>query len=106
MSRLERARAEIARRRAIAEDARHHEPPRTELQIEQALLSRRAMNPCDAAHIAAVSPLPYAVGVLDLADGVLDRHRLVEDFCACLDEWPCPDAAAVLDLYAPEVTSG
>jgi len=56
-------------------------------------------------------------GMLDAADATLDRHQMSsapawDSICAwwCTDEewgapghdWPCPDAAAVLDLFAPD----
>lgn len=48
---------------------------------------------------------PVVDGMLAAADATLDRHKECFGVCAeCADStsWPCPDADAVLDLYAPE----
>lgn len=64
----------------------------------------------DGRHIAANDPV-HVLAVLDAAEATLDRHVHDGDG-ECLwctvgggypqrGLWPCPDAAAVLDLYAP-----
>lgn len=115
-SRVALARADLARRQAIAHAAAHHEPPRTEEQIRAALTRLTRIRPPDTAHLAAAASLPYVLGVLTAATATLDRHQLADWYdhdpdgpreCACCSyddrrvEWPCPDALAVLNLYAP-----
>lgn len=49
----------------------------------------------------------WKVAVLEGHKATLERHRTLGlDECRICDEtYPCPDAAHVLDLYAPEVKS-
>lgn len=131
MSRLEQARAEIARRRTLA--AKATPGPwrggrvglmggRIGVVVSSAdtgafvLGDRdREARGEDAEHIAANDPA-HVFAVLAAADATLDLHegmRLHDgttacDWCSCHcperpseTPWPCPDAAAVLDLYAP-----
>lgn len=107
VSRLEQARAEIARRRQLAEVVLPDEAWPEE-RVRDRLEGR--LSSVDAAFVATSDPV-HVLAVLAAADATLDRHAHYEaegtcDHCAGSREWPCPDAAAVLDLYAPEVTSG
>lgn len=64
----------------------------------------------NAAHIAANDPA-HVLAVLDAAEATLRRHRREDasPYCCCgwcstsqhTAPWPCPDAAAVLAIYAP-----
>lgn len=121
-----RARAEIARRRTLAEAAT--EGPwkggrvglmggRIGVVVSQAdsglfIVADRdqAARAEDARHIAANDPT-HVLAVLAAADAVLSRHQpnpvgsWASACTVCEDHlWPCPDAAAVLALYAPEPT--
>jgi hypothetical protein len=103
--RLEKARAEIMRRRAYAETARATGwVYGVRAGDEPTLAAVRA-------HIEAASLPSHVLQVLAAADATLDRHGpCPECFPHSPDPhcegdglaWPCPDAAAVLDLYAPE----
>lgn len=135
MSRVEQARTDIARRRALAEAATQG---RWKLwgmavmadqdgtsNVDTALPVActedvRALRTWNAEHIAANDPA-HVLAVLAAADATLDRHRrralrsapdepycsnccqLTHDNDLVYAAWPCPDAAAVLDLYAPAV---
>lgn len=129
MTRLEQARAEIARRRALAEAA----TPGTWTTSKAPCIVYRSgdliavvhdsdIQTGDAAYIAANDPA-HVLPVLAAADATLDRHarthtcqsRWLDDGQAAGDGaygryiWPylvCPDAAAVLDLYAPRAAHG
>ncbi len=63
-----------------------------------------------AAFIAANDP-EHVLAVLDAAEKVLERHQYDDGWCSRCgvpiddDMTGCPDALAVLDLYAPEATS-
>jgi hypothetical protein len=120
--RLEQARAEIARRRDITRSAvtvldadwtKREEPWPTAVfagrpeQLSMRLLTSRRR----ATHILDNDPA-HVLQVLAAADATLDRHGpCPECFPHSPDPhcegdglaWPCPDAAAVLDLYAPAV---
>jgi hypothetical protein len=125
--RVRAARDEIARRRALAEAATPGPWEAGERCVfyggndHPALLNGRTGSlvsdgydgdggvdtPESAAFIAANDPA-HVLGVLDAAEKVLERHArtLSRPLCAWDGKsWPCPDALAVLDLYAPEATS-
>lgn len=124
MTRLEQARAEIARRRALAAAATPGPwkggrvglmGGRVGVVVSSAdtglfVIADRdqAARAEDGAFIAANDPA-HVLAVLAAADAALGRHAACdhqqcthEPACAvCWTSWPCPDSAAVLDLYAP-----
>lgn len=138
MSRLEQARAEIARRRSLAESATPgpwhdcfsvHGDPTVVTDPDRAaftVVADISTRPADYGrantwHIAAAADPVHVLAVLAAADATLDRHarthtcqaRWLDDDQAAENAapttgqyvWPvlhCADAAAVLDLYAPE----
>lgn len=102
VTREARARAEIARRRDLAQEAIN--PSRSWRQDFCDVDSySRFVTANDPAHI---------LKVLDAHLAILDRHTPIyvetasNDVvqCECAQTWPCPDTRAVLDLYAPEGT--
>ncbi len=124
-ARLEQASTEITRRRALATAAtpgpwRHtangwviYEDGDVARALARDVDGERDPREAehDARHIAACDPT-HVLAALDAAAAVLDRHApyrtavMTRDWCrVCAgDDWPCPDAAAVLDLYAPQET--
>jgi hypothetical protein len=117
--RVQAAREEIRRRRVLAQAAT---PGRWTTQRGNivangcrvaaaddwsGLLDRLPAPERNAAFIAANDPA-HALTVLDAAEKVLERHAPMADgfgFCEeCEFEYPCPDALAVLNLYAPGAT--
>lgn len=130
MTRLEQARAEIARRRALAEAATPapwtsfgdrsapwngwpEDPPSDYWRVGHYDLPAHmdAEFPVDAAFVSVNDPA-HVLAVLAAADAALDRHGQWSavglapgDWCpADGDDYPCPDLRRVLDLYAPEST--
>jgi hypothetical protein len=107
VTRLELARAEIARRRALAESVLMwrdgDEWKRTVARIGGGTVSGQ--------HAAANDPA-HVLRVLAAADAVLDRHWPDPKYRtggqpACIAgnwhaPWPCADAQTALDLYAPQ----
>jgi hypothetical protein len=123
VTRLELARAEIARRRAQAEAATAGpwESFFGKVQADGDLVAAVALTYANATFIATNDPA-HVLLVLAAADALLDRHAPRTEapwpgMCAtCLEPgvgdpdpvpmpWPCPDAQAVLDLYAPQETT-
>jgi hypothetical protein len=128
VTRVEVARADIARRRALAEAATAGPwrggrvglmGGRIGVVVSSAdtgtfvLGDRdREARAEDAAFIAANDPA-HVLRVLDAADAVLDRHTSdghidshdCNGYSHGFDGSLCPDAAAVLDLYAPQEAS-
>lgn len=129
MTRVEQVRAEIARRRELAQSVEHFESPWRMVYGDDGIgaVGYQCSDPdgglvCETPDygtwrlpdfIAAQDPA-HVLAVLAAADVVLDRHvecghrQCVDDRACdlCWKPWPCPDAAAVLDLYAPEVSGG
>jgi hypothetical protein len=113
--RVQAARKEIRRRRALAEAA----PERW-----NAWAATASQTSPLAAYFAANDPA-HVLAVLDAAEKVLERHSGVSwrgwpgtkpaavetgiDCRGCPGRedvpWPCPNALAVLDLYVPEAAS-
>jgi hypothetical protein len=133
VTRLELARAEIARRRALAEAATAGPwrggrvglmGGRIGVVVSSAETGTfvlgdrdREARVEDAVFIAANDPA-HVLRVLDAADATLDRHAPVQwkdydgegfDCAGCPGAaqvpWPCADAALILDLYAPQETT-
>lgn len=106
---LEGALAEIVRRRELAQAA----APSPWQAIGRYVDGHFAVAICNtlrydeqsARHIAANDPA-HVLAVLDAAEATLRRHAPMSSGVVCssydCDGWPCPDAAALLDLYAPE----
>ncbi|MCU1592432.1 MAG: hypothetical protein JWP11_3688 [Frankiales bacterium] len=125
-TRLEQARVEIAQRRSHAEAATAGPWSADDREVWQSADQETVVvrswvdeNDPDIAHIAANDPA-HVLAVLAAADATLDRHAVaawwdpefMDDgdpapcgtctYDARRVVWPCPDAAAVLDVYAPE----
>lgn len=129
MTRLDQARAEIARRRVLAEESltvlgpdweQIDEPWPTRALTDPSRLASRLLTSARRAQFILANDPARVLAVLTAASAVLDRHlqhgeshpRHAGRCCQCvlvtpngrpvMQPWPCPDAAAVLDLYAPE----
>jgi hypothetical protein len=121
-ARLEKARAEIARRCEITlaalttvDDQLLPISPPTPWHTPHELTRRLMTSQSRTEHIAENSPA-HVLAVLTAAAATLDRHAPLERPWLLPDErrlctadrhamWPCPEALAVLDLYAPDGTS-
>jgi hypothetical protein len=118
VTRVELARAEIARRRAQAEAVPASPWERTSEDVIRAgdgvIVVDYSTHPEDADDLDYFLTLDpaHVLRVLAAADAALDRHvpeihddALPGDCGCCCEPFPCRDAQAVLDLYAPQETT-